>query len=72
MDYRVHPLALPPLRQGERPLGAMVEGYDAISLFVEQAATARRGFARLDQNAPPVTGALLAPGLPRYALCISR
>lgn len=54
MDYRVQPLALPPLRQGERPLRAMVEGYDAISLFVERAATARRGFALLDQNAPAI------------------
>lgn len=54
VDYRVHPLALPPLRQGERPLRATVEGYDAIRLFVERAATARRGFDLLDQNAPAI------------------
>lgn len=54
VDYRVHPLALPPLRQGERPLRVTVEGYDAIRLFVERAATARRGFALVDQNAPAI------------------
>jgi predicted ATPase len=55
INYRVQPLALPPVRRGERPSRAAVEGYDAIQLFVERARTARRGFALTNPNAPAVT-----------------
>jgi predicted ATPase/transcriptional regulator with XRE-family HTH domain len=54
INYRVQPLALPPMQRGRQPLAAEVADYDAIQLFVERARLALPGFALSDHNTAAV------------------
>lgn len=54
MNYRVHPLALPPSQRNVRPTCAEIVQYDAIQLFVERARSSLHSFKLTNQNAPAV------------------
>jgi predicted ATPase/transcriptional regulator with XRE-family HTH domain len=54
MNYRVHPLALPPSQWNLSPTCAEVVQYDAIQLFVERARNSLHSFKLTNQNAPAV------------------